>query len=347
MLKIRYFLLPLVLSLALSHALGQERADQISVKQISQPTTSTSLSKDTRRSAVPTPVLYPTADDTCSATVEIRFLTDFWGTISGMNAFGDEEKAQRLEFTGTAPYHVISTIAFFAIATPVGDGDIVMHVYDVDAATGGPGALISTTQPMKVSELALSSDTSFNATPFLFEGERSGDVPGTQFFVSVDFKDAYAKNDTVSVWQTVLDCGDGSDSWENFASSKRLLPWVPVNDSTSWRVNIDFIMAAIVDFDDPTSTDEYIASSGLRIYPASPNPARDQVQLNFELDRTREVDIEIYDVQGRYLQAFRRGVMPAGKHQHLVDVHHLSGGSYYYRIASENAQIMSRFLVQR
>lgn len=286
-------------------------------------------------------VFYPTVDDTCSFSLFLFFVNGGWGTVSGNNAFGDLEKAQRLTFTGSAVYTINSLFAFFGEASAVGDGMVTMKAYAVDEATEGPGQLLGTTESMLVSEIIIPPpDSGINMTTFDMPEPVSG--MGESFFASVDLEMLYATSDTLSIWQTDQECGSGTDTWEQFSNGS----WFSIIDQMSWQLNSDFLLGAIVEFEDSmsTSTDVFVKSEGLRLYPPSPNPAKDWIQLDFGLEDASEVSFEVYSLKGELLMTIDGGYKSSGRHQQIVPIHGLSSGSYIYRIMTGGNHILSKFL---
>jgi serine protease AprX len=105
-------------------------------------------------------------------------------------------------------------------------------------------------------------------------------------------------------------------------------------------------MTAVVEFDDMTSANEYINNRGLQLYPASPNPAQEKTMLNYGLEQADQVEIQIYDANGKLMKALKHDLVPPGRHQQEIFTFDYSAGTYFYRIATSNGHLMSRFVVQ-
>jgi hypothetical protein len=70
---------------------------------------------------------------------------------------------------------------------------------------------------------------------------------------------------------------------------------------------------------------------------ASPDPSRGDVTLRFDLPRTADVEIGVYDLSGRLIRHLRHGVLGAGAHQEIWDGRtdagqNVSGGMYFVRV---------------
>ncbi len=290
-------------------------------------------------------VLAPTAGEPCGEEVTDFVFTDgTWGTVAGMNAFGDIQKAQRLHFESSDVYNVIGVVAFVTKAVAVGDGSLYMNVYSVNEDDGGPDAYLGSTMPLLVSELAPRTDTTVNPSVFPVPDDSVMQITQPSFYVSYDFTELYFTDDTVAAGQTPNMCGAEDDTWEQFfPDDTSELVWGPV--SSTWNLNFDLHVAAVVEFDDLVSADDYIASQDLKIYPASPNPARDYVQLNFEVDGRTDVTFEVFDIKGGRMYRVVREQVSLGRQAETIDISQFPAGSYYYRVATDKGEMMSRFLV--
>lgn len=64
-----------------------------------------------------------------------------------------------------------------------------------------------------------------------------------------------------------------------------------------------------------------------------PNPADDMVNISIESARTEEVQLAIYDIQGKqvHIQSLR---LKDGQQQFTIDINQLSAGAYMYSLTS-------------
>ncbi|MDH3652251.1 MAG: hypothetical protein OEQ53_21360, partial [Saprospiraceae bacterium] len=229
-------------------------------------------------------VLYPSASLSCSDSVSLFVPDNGWGFVSGTNNFMDLAKAQRLEFTSTDQFQILGGIVFFAIADVIGDGELKMNMHELDKSTGGPGDPITVSSPVKVSEINLPDSNGVQPTAFAIPMADIPTVSQPSFYASVDFTDAYTKMDTVGIFQTLPGCGLGEDTWEQFSNGT----WSSIRNS--WMgLEADFIITALVEFDELSSAESFIGNGGLRIYPAFPNPAKEKIILNYEIEQSGPV----------------------------------------------------------
>lgn len=279
---------------------------------------------------------------TCGTQAVSFTINGSWGFIGGTNQFQDTEKAQRYTFTEVSPVNITETWVFFSNASVVGDADVTVKIYSV-AANGEPDVLLGTSDVVKPSGFVLDDDV---VLPTSFPFSNPALVEVTDFFVSVDFSDSYNNaTDTLGIFMSEQDCGSGDDSWEKFGTGE----WFPIsNNTSSWGLDSDFWILPILEFEDPSNTtDAFAAKNGLQIFPARPNPAHERVDLPYELNKGSKVTIEVYAADGRLIERMDKGQLGPGSHVENYAVRHLPAGNYVYGIITEEARIMSRFVVNR
>ena len=170
-------------------------------------------------------------------------------------------------------------------------------------------------------------------------------LDNSSFVLSADFADLYATQDTVGLLQTELGCGSGQDAFELWADNT----WHSLRES--WSSDTDefdssFPLFAVVEFEDPNAVnDPFVQQNGLRIFPAAPNPSRSTVRLGYALEKSSTVQIEIYSIDGRRLEQLQLGQRGSGEHMEEVDLSDYAVGPYVYSIVTQEARIMSRFVV--
>ncbi len=65
-----------------------------------------------------------------------------------------------------------------------------------------------------------------------------------------------------------------------------------------------------------------------------PNPARERTAFEFSVNSTYQVDIDLYNKEGKKIQSLIHAVFEPGKHRVEVDVKNLAAGSYIYHMRS-------------
>jgi hypothetical protein len=285
-------------------------------------------------------LLYPAASEDCGGSVTSFTITGQWGYLAGTNGYGDLEKAQRLIYTANTPYNVIEVWAFFSDAAVKNNGNLRAKVYAIDAATDGPGVLLGESDDIKTADIETDPmDVPVTIFPFTDPATVTDD----EFFVSIDMSDLYAAQDTVGLFQTDEDCGSGDDAWELFSDGTT---WVPINDGSSWGLEANWALGAVVEFGETTDVnDPFVAQKGLRLFPAMPNPASNWVDLPYQIEASNQVYIEVYSADGKLLQRINKGQQLSGRYAERFDIQALPSGTYVYGIITDQSRIMSRFVV--
>ena len=310
--------------------------------------------QDAARSVADTPFVYfPTWNDQCSEFLTFFGITNFWGFVSGTNEFRDLAKAQQLEFTDGDSYSILGGFAFFSLASAIGDSSMTMNFHAVDPNDGAPGDMLASSFPIKTSDVVL-PDSFINPTFFVIPPQDRPTINDPTFYASLHFPDLYDAMDTIALFQTDPEesCGDGTNTFTlqidpNGTSDRDALAdtsWV--NILLAWNMNADFGLGAIVEFDPVASDEAFISTNGLTLYPSYPNPARKSITLNYEIDRSSTVYIDIFDVQGKSIQRIKEKQRQAGLHQLEIDLEGYAEGTYYYLITTDDGHIASRFTVQ-
>lgn len=269
------------------------------------------------------------------------YFSDNWGFIAGNNGYEDFEKAQRITLGAGNNFTVQEIWGFFASVSVVNDGPLRAKVYDITSG-GGPGMALGTSVDINVSDIDTSA-TSIVPTVFTFTNPPA--IAGSEIFISIDFSDLYASQDTVGLWMTEDDCGDGNDAYELWGDGSG---WFPIDVAPSWGLETNFLIGVVVEFD-PISAqapDPSAGMNGLQIFPATPNPASGEITLNYRLDERSNVQIEIYTTDGKLVQRIDKGAQPAGRFKETLSVDQLSAGTYVFGIITDKARLMNRFVVE-
>lgn len=84
----------------------------------------------------------------------------------------------------------------------------------------------------------------------------------------------------------------------------------------------------------PASVNEFV--NGARLFQNSPNPAGSATMINYELENSAQVALNVYDVTGKMVSSLNLGNQNAGTHNLNYSVENLSAGVYYYSLTVDN-----------
>ncbi|MBO6523329.1 MAG: CotH kinase family protein [Balneolaceae bacterium] len=76
-----------------------------------------------------------------------------------------------------------------------------------------------------------------------------------------------------------------------------------------------------------------------------PNPFNPSTNITFELEKTSNVKLEVFSVEGRLIQTLADSRYNSGAHSIRFDASSLSSGIYFYRLSSESQSITRRLVL--
>lgn len=74
------------------------------------------------------------------------------------------------------------------------------------------------------------------------------------------------------------------------------------------------------------------AGANISINSVVPNPARDVSTVQYQLPRSGNAELAVYDLNGRLVSTLASGVLDKGEHTAVIDLEGLSSGRYYLRL---------------
>jgi hypothetical protein len=92
--------------------------------------------------------------------------------------------------------------------------------------------------------------------------------------------------------------------------------------------------------------DEIANRNGIQLFQNVPNPTNGTTMIRFELLQTRNVTMEMRDLQGRLIQAIEQGQLPAGNHRVDMNVSDLQGGIYTYTLVADGMRLTKKMIVK-
>ncbi|MEW6467941.1 MAG: T9SS type A sorting domain-containing protein [Bacteroidota bacterium] len=95
---------------------------------------------------------------------------------------------------------------------------------------------------------------------------------------------------------------------------------------------------------DPLSVAEN-AELGIKLHPNQPNPFKGTTTVQYELENSGKVSLEIYDLTGKLITTINEGNQPAGKHSIEVDGSSLQAGVYFYTLVVDGVKLTGKMTV--
>jgi hypothetical protein len=92
--------------------------------------------------------------------------------------------------------------------------------------------------------------------------------------------------------------------------------------------------------------DEIANYNGIDLRQNVPNPANGTTMVRFEMLQSRNVTVEMRDLQGRLIQSVQRGQLPAGTHQVELNVADLQTGIYTYTLVADGMRLTKKMMVK-
>jgi hypothetical protein len=86
--------------------------------------------------------------------------------------------------------------------------------------------------------------------------------------------------------------------------------------------------------------------NGIELHQNVPNPTNGSTTIRFELLQSRNVAVEIRDLQGRLIDLMEQGQLPAGLHQMEYNVAKLGGGIYTYTLVADGIRLTKKMVVR-
>lgn len=283
-------------------------------------------------SKTPTDTLIPASFATGSPTL---YKAAGGGYVVGTNSYGDLAKAQ--QFLVTSAYNVEGAVVWFGAKEQIGTaGPISIKCYKNDGAgTAGSGAV--TTAPGTVLGTIASSVDLIDTTAFNFYNFTTPINVTADYSIGVDF--STVGDDTLGIVSTTDGDGGGAElNWEKWSDGT----WYTM--VAAWPLDFDFAIFAIVDMNAGGVNDNYFID-GIKLSQNQPNPASNSTLVQYEIQNSGSVTLEVYDMTGRLVLSYDEGKQLAGKHNILVDSDKLTAGSYYYSLKADSHRLTKKMVV--
>ncbi len=249
-----------------------------------------------------------------------------------------DRAAQKYNVTG----NVSVTDVIVATAIAEGTGIVSAKIYSENATTKAPDAQVGTTATK-----ALATFTGYDAITF------SSPIPlsAGNFFASIESPAiGGAGQDTLAILSTLAGCSStDSLAWQFHVTSPAAAAavltagWASIN--VDFGQNLDLLIFPVVDI--TTGVNNSISKGNLTLLAAFPNPAANDLTINFGLNKASKIEIEVFDVTGKLVNSVKLDNLEAGNHATKLNTSSLNAGVYMYSVKSDNAKMFSKFTISK
>ena len=77
-----------------------------------------------------------------------------------------------------------------------------------------------------------------------------------------------------------------------------------------------------------------------------PNPAKQSTVINYTVPAKSNVNISLYDMQGRVIKSLVNGILEAGSYTYTLNVGNLTNGIYFYKMQTDDFSATKRLIVK-
>ena len=299
------------------------------------------------------PNLQNTVSEDADFTMAIAYHYWFEGTDPMWNSANSSDCMDRVNF-----YGVTGTPASFA--NGVTSPDLLYYGSECDLATNTEK---DTVFEIETPVVTLSGNTITYSANIVANKNITGNIKGYVAVIeqNIDFTSAPGTNgQKVFPWVMRKMCPTGSGTslpTSMNAGDKQTLSgsWTYSNSSATEIYN-PFQIRVIFFVQNTTTKEIYWAAmlqptSGinenhnLSIEAIYPNPARDEVKINFNLIKPEEVSINLCDMLGKTIFSKDLGIVSTGQTNYTMDLNSINTGMYFIAIKSGNEQSVKKINV--
>lgn len=109
------------------------------------------------------------------------------------------------------------------------------------------------------------------------------------------------------------------------------------SEASTWEID-DIILEGTV-----IQSIANIEKENIKLYP---NPAKDNIVLEYTLENASNVEISIFDILGSKIQTVSDEFSQEGKNTHAIDLQIYNSGIYFMNIKTDNTNTVVKFIVQ-
>ncbi len=87
---------------------------------------------------------------------------------------------------------------------------------------------------------------------------------------------------------------------------------------------------------DPTETERKLVPEKFTLFPCYPNPFNSSTTISYSLPQSGNIDLKVFDLQGREVTTLSQGFQRAGNYKLNFDARNISSGTYFVRMKAGN-----------
>lgn len=285
----------------------------------------------------------------CSVTPWVYAVQHDSGYVYGNNlVIGPPEHAQFFDKAGywngeIGDSMVIDTVfVAFGLKSGANTSDSVRIKLYKGNNSSGPSTVFGTSRGINITGIDTSTSTTvLNA--FVFNPPVYVPKTSTSFFVSVVLPTV--TGDTVSIVSTVSPCAEDTGRAWSIYFNKWYHDDAVWSNATTGASQVDLFVVIHALLSHPLSVNNNFDIT--TVMPATPNPAQNAITLNYMLNKSADITLNIYDMAGRLVQTNAAGNKSAGTYHDQIDLSSYSNGLYLYEISSNGGKAFGKFVVSK
>ena len=253
------------------------------------------------------------------------------GYVTGTNSYGDLEKAQRYNGTGT----VSEVLVYVLSTTPTSTQNTTVKLYSVNGTTLAPNAVLGTSTPVAINAFSATGFTSYTfAAPIAVSNKfyASFVVPAADTAFVISTNSTICNSPDSAAWE--LWSPAPSTDWHSIVTA-----W------TSGGVGLAIDLAIFPVLTTSSSIEDDYFIDGIKLGQNQPNPSSVNTLVQYEIQNSASVMLELYDVTGRLVAKYDEGTQTAGRHNIMIDSQKLTQGTYYYSLKADSHRITKKMVV--
>ncbi|HBF88468.1 MAG TPA: hypothetical protein DDX39_07495 [Bacteroidales bacterium] len=159
--------------------------------------------------------------------------------------------------------------------------------------------------------------------------------------------DFYGSNNGIAVGNNgiIISTTDGGTNWTTASSvtTNELLDVDFVSNNVAYAAGRS---GTILKFSDNSGV-ENLNSKSIIATNNAPNPFNKSTVINYTLNKSQDIKIEVYNILGKKITTLFEGKKPIGEYQITFDATNYKSGMYFYSIISNDYTITKKMLIEK